>query len=109
MPADPRPDLAPAGLTPALTLAGLPAWADRLAAPDPLPSPGGAPAADAAGMQFLASALLWAPGRLRLDPADGSPAALLWHRLGLDDPADAEVVRDGPEVAALRRREGSRA
>lgn len=99
---DSRPDAPPTGPSPALTLAELPGWRDRLAGPDPMPDPGSAPFADAAGLQFLLSALRWAPGRISLDPADGSPAADLWRRLGLDDPADAEPVLEGGRVAALR-------
>ena len=55
-----------------------------------------------AGAQLLASALLWAPGRLSLDPAGASPAADLWRRLGLDDPLGAVAVMDGPRLVALR-------
>ncbi len=103
MSSDPRTGLPPDPVPP-LTLAGLPAWMARLGHPDPLPDPALAPEADAAGIQFLVSALLWAPGRLSLDPSGDSPAATLWRRLGLDEPVDAEPVTDGGRVVALRPR-----
>ena len=104
---DLRPDPPTDGPTPALTLANLSGWMDRLAGPDALPDAGGAHDADAAGLQLLVSALLWAPGRLSLDPVGDSPVSRLWHRLGLDDPADAEVVTIAGRVTALRACEAS--
>ena len=104
MSSDPRTDPSPPDHVPPLTLAGLPGWTARLGQPDPLPDPSAAPEADAAGLQFLLSALLWAPGRLAVDPTDGSPVAALWRRLGLDDLADAEPVMDGGRITALRPR-----
>lgn len=77
-------------------------WRDLLASDGPAPDPDDAPAADTAGVQLLASALLWAPGRVSLDPAGASPAADLWRRLGLDDPLGAVPVMEGGRLVALR-------
>lgn len=104
MSSDPRPGLPLADPVPPLTLTGLPAWAARLAGPDPLPDPALAAEADTAGVQFLVSTLLWAPGRLSFDPSGDSPAAALWRRLGLGDPADAEPVLEGDRITAFRPR-----
>lgn len=96
MPADPSPPVPP------LTAPEHGRWRDLLAVDGPALDADAAPACDAAGLQLLASALLWAPGRLSLDPGAASPAADLWRRLGLDDPLGAVPVMDGPRVVALR-------
>jgi hypothetical protein len=89
----------PPGPVPALVLSELGWWKAALAADGPPPDLALAPRADTAGLQFLASALRWAPGRLTA-PLDDSPVGQLWRRLGLDDPADADpVVEDGRALA----------
>lgn len=104
MSSDPRTDPLPPDHVPPLTVAELPRWTARLGQPGPLPDPSAAPEADAAGVQFLVSTLLWAPGRLSFDPSGDSPAAALWRRLGLSDPADAEAVTEGGRITAFRPR-----
>lgn len=105
---DPRPDLTPtAGTVPALVLTELPWWRAALAADGPLPDPALAPRADVAGVQLLAAALRWHPGRLSLALGD-SPAGDLWRRLGLDDPADAAPVLEAGALVALAPEGGRR-
>ncbi len=102
MPSDLRPDQPPeSGSVPALALSELAWWKAALSSGGPPPDLSQAPRADAAGLQFLASALRWEPGRLSV-PDDASPVAELWRRLGLDDPSDATVERRDGRVTALR-------
>lgn len=90
---------------PALVLSELPRWAEILAGDEPLPDLDRIERVDTAGLQLLASVMLWRPGRLRLDLSGSSPVARMWRRLGLDRPADAEAVEAEGALVALRRGE----
>jgi hypothetical protein len=105
MPSDLRPGQPPSpGPVPALVLSELAWWKSALSADGPPPDLSLVPRADAAGLQLLAAALRWVPGRLCV-PDDASPVGELWRRLGLDEPADAAAERGDGGFVAFRSAE----
>ncbi|TNC43145.1 hypothetical protein FHG66_21160 [Rubellimicrobium rubrum] len=85
-----------------LVLRHLAEWRERLLSSDIELGAKDLETADAAGLQLILSALMEESPRLRIKAGYEADYGSLWHRLGLNDLADALPVTDAGSLVGVR-------